>query len=160
MVRNCGHLKIGGSSTWQAVCHNWERLRVHLQPRRLTNWEEWINTLLWSAQVNMGVQANTRRLSKEQIQLHQSGIQRIWDIIIRPAPGFPGIWQERRAHHTNEGGAFLDLTMRIHYPPDLDRLTIPQEFFMEDGNPAGSRLMWKYLLPPVHFFTSWIPFMD
>lgn len=81
LVTNCGHLKLGGSQTWQGLCQNWEALRKHLQPSQPANIEEWRSTPPWRPHMNQQHQPNPDKLSKDQRLLREAGFHTMGDIM-------------------------------------------------------------------------------
>lgn len=95
-----------------------------------------------------GEAGKTSRLSREQIQLHLAGVQRVRDIL---SPHGNWIaWERARAQEAPNQcwEAFLKLTTNLSCPPAFEGSSTPKEFYVEECNPVGPQLIWKYLLPP------------
>lgn len=74
IVTPCGHLKLGGSATWQNICRNWEGVRRRIQPRTPVNPQEWRALPLWRPHVNHRVHKEVHCNSAAQRLLRNAGL--------------------------------------------------------------------------------------
>lgn len=152
---------MGGSPSWQSLCRNWETLRKQLLPSQPMSIEEWRSTPLWRPHVNQQQITGQRKLSKDQHLLRLAGFQQMGNVDMDVGGNLID-WETaiERGALTRCRQVFQELKASLVAAPLFDPSQSARDFFVQEENPMGPKLIWQFLLPPTCLTAAWIPFMD
>lgn len=128
-----------------------------IDPSAPVNNEEWRNLPLWRPHDNHQQGGNTNRLSRAQLRIYELGIGRMDDIMDPRGQFLSWDHMAGRGLPQNCRAAYLALVSSLVQIPELNPSLDLCDLFVEN---RVQKMVWQFLVPPLHKQTGWLPFLD